>query len=242
MKNKSLIISLLFAVTLLFVLASAFMPGGKKGFKGSVIYAITYEGEELTPAQKAYMPKKQEIKIMGNITKEINDYGQSAQYTISNPESDSYITLMDMGEKKIYVKQSLKEQLRKADSVLEANIEVTTDLLNETKIIAGYTCKKAMITLTPKDTAEGEPQTIMVYYCPELGGKELNQGNVFYDIDGLMLEYQIDAGDFKVKFSATEVKKGGVSITDFLIPDEFKELTLEEFKKQFGGGGSESDE
>ena len=238
MKRNFLIISL-FAICSLTLLSSNMFAGGKKGFKGTVTYSINYESEELTPAQKAYMPKKYVIAIMDNVSKEIMDYGMASQYTISDPTSDRHVIMFEAGEKKVYYKSSLKEYLFKQDSATKASADITTDLINETKIIAGFECKKAVVTVTPKDTADGEAQTIIVYYCPTIGSKDLNAGDIFSEIDGMLLEYFIETENMKVTYSATEVKKGGVSAIDFLIPDDFKELSKEEFKKLMSGGGEE---
>jgi GLPGLI family protein len=242
MKRNLLIISL-FAISLLTMMPSTkSIAGGKKGFKGTVTYSINYESDELTPAQKAFMPKQAIVKIMDNVSKEEIDYGQASQYEISDPTTDRHVIMIDAGEKKIYYKSSLKEYLFKKDSATKASADITTDLINETKIIAGFECKKAVITVTPKDTADGEAQTIIVYYCPEMGSKAMNAGDIFSEIDGLLLEYFIESGNMKITYSATEVKKGGVSAIDFMIPDDFKELSKEEFQKLMGGGGKTEEE
>lgn len=224
----------------LFLISTLTYAGGKKGFKGTITYAITYEGEEFTPAQRAQMPKTQTTKIMDNLQKDVVDFGMGAQYTITNPNADSYTVMFEMGENKRYVTKSLKEHLAKQDSVNKANFDITIDFINETKVIAGVECKKAIITLTPKDTAMAQEQSIVAYYSPELGSKELNNGDIFAGIDGLLLEYTVSGGNYVMKFSATEIKKGGVSALDFMIPSDFKELTKEELEKE--GEKEETDE
>lgn len=239
---------LLFPLACLFLIITfsqqsyASMPGGKKGFKGVITFSISYEGESLTPAQTAYMPKTSIVKIMDNKSINIMNYGMGAQSTIEDPENDRYVILIEGGGKKKYYKTKLSEERQRKDSTLKASTDITLDLINETKVIAGFECKKAVITVTPKDTADGEAQTIIVYYSPEMGSKELNDGDIFAGIDGMLLEYVIDAGDIQVKYTATEVKKGGVSSTDFLIPDDFVEFTTEEIEKMKGGGATETEE
>jgi hypothetical protein len=106
---------------------------------------------------------------------------------------------------------------------------------NETKVLSGYTCKQAILKTTEDD---GTVTTDTIYYTSEIGCADLNFSTPFKDVPGAVLQYteytaQIQAtASYKVK----EIKKSKVSDNVFLIPDDYKEVTKEEFKKAFGGG------
>jgi hypothetical protein len=92
-------------------------------------------------------------------------------------------------------------------------------------VIAGYACKKAIVTFTPKEGVEEEEKMYSVYYSSELGDTTENTGSDYAGIDGLLLEfYDVDEG-LVTKFTATEVVKGKVKDLDFLLPADYKEFT-----------------
>jgi GLPGLI family protein len=109
-------------------------------------------------------------------------------------------------------------------------VELTTD----TKVIAGFTCKKAILTTVLEDSSMIKDT---IYYTEEIGCSDLNFSSTFKDVPGAILEYteyiaQMEATSVYV---AKEVKKGKISDNVFLIPSDYQEVTKEEFKKAFGG-------
>jgi GLPGLI family protein len=135
-----------------------------------------------------------------------------------------------MGEKK-YFKLSTEDIEKKIAEKPAPEIKY----LDETKTIAGYVCKKAEYT---EKSDDGTSSTATVYYTEELGGEALNYGGQFNKLKGVPLEYVITAGGVITTFAATEVKKGKVKDTDFLIPSDYVEMSAEEkaqMMKQFEG-------
>lgn len=219
------------ALILGFVLTSATnsITKKKKGWKGTITYSISYSGEGITPAMVANAPKSTKVKVMGNKTSAEIVNGPMVLTIIQNPEFNSFYQLIEFGDKKYAVKKSLDEI--NADSLRKYDTEI--DLVNETKIIAGYECKKAVVTFIPRDTADGEEQIFNFYYSTDLGDANTNSDSEFSEIPGLLLEYYNLQGNLITKFVATNVKKGGVKETDFLIPTDYKVLTEEELQKEF---------
>ncbi|MCK4408353.1 MAG: hypothetical protein KAV44_11800, partial [Bacteroidales bacterium] len=67
-------------------------------------------------------------------------------------------------------------------------------------------------------------------------GKALNSGQALYsEIDGVLLEYEIDAKGMAMKFEATSVEKKNVSDKEFDIPEDYKITTKDELESMFGG-------
>jgi len=77
--------------------------------------------------------------------------------------------------------------------------EVKVVLINESKEIAGYTCKKA--TINKSDSTQ-----TTIWYCPELQGKE-SPLNRFQSplIEGLILEMDSDFNGITVRFTADKI-------------------------------------
>ena len=63
-----------------------------------------------------------------------------------------------------------------------------------------------------------------------------NFSNQFEGITGYPLETISKGNEVSQIMTATAVKKGKVKDTEFLLPSDAKEMTLEEFRAMFGGG------
>lgn len=125
-----------------------------------------------------------------------------------------------------------KYALRPSDSMkrLEAanipKIEYI-DSANATKQIAGYSCKKARLTMNmPKEGTV----TSEVYYTTDLPYAD-PQGQ-FKGLKGMPMEYSMSMGGMNITISAKTVDKKTLSDSLFTIPSDYKEVTIEELQKQ----------
>lgn len=84
----------------------------------------------------------------------------------------------------------------------------------ETKEIAGYKCKKAVVTVAAKD-----PYTFDVYYTTDIALTDPNWCTPFKDIPGTLMEYQIEKFNVVMKFTAKEVKNLAQDVKEFSIPE-----------------------
>jgi GLPGLI family protein len=215
-------------VVLLF--ACSFTVNAQKKFKGVINYTISYSGT-IDAATAAQQPKLMILSIYENLQKMNLPLGPVNIDVVTNGDTKTTITMLDiMGEKK-YFKMSTEDIEKK----IAENPAPEIKYLDETKTIAGYVCKKAEYT---EKSDDGTSSTTIVYYTEELGGEALNYGGQFYKLKGVPLEYIITAADVVTTFAATEIKKGKVKDTDFLIPSDYVEMTAEEkaqMMKQFEG-------
>jgi len=95
----------------------------------------------------------------------------------------------------------------------------------ETKQIAGMTAKKMIFH---RYDATGEDQPITMWYTDEIGPRL----NILFDgIKGMPLECTMPAGEGQaITYTATEIIKGKVKDSDFLLPDGYTNMPDEEFK------------
>jgi hypothetical protein len=226
---KKSISSALIIIALLF--ACSITVNAQKKFKGVINYTISYSGT-IDAATAAQQPKVMVLSIYENISKMNLPLGPVNIDVVTNGDTKSTTTMLDiMGEKK-YFKMSTEEIEKKIAEKPAPEIKY----MDDTKTVAGYVCKKA--EYSEKDE-EGKVSTAVVYYNEELGGEALNYGGQFSKLKGLPLEYVITGADGIITtFSATEVKKGKVKDTDFLIPSDYVEMTPEEkaqMMQQFEG-------
>lgn len=202
----------------------------KKVFQGTISYEITYPGASLTPAQKAQLPTTQDVTVKDCKTKTEMITGPVTQASVTDGTAKTETVLIDYMGTKYALKlttDEINESLAKYPMPVVTNTE-------DTKEIAGYNCKKAILTTTDED---GVISNDTIFYTDEIGCIDLNFSTQFKDIPGAVLEYSVyvDQIEAYMKYTAKTVKKSKVSDNLFLIPSDYQEVTREEFKKAFGG-------
>ncbi len=210
-------------LVILVVISLAFNCGSfaQKKFRGVINYTIAYSGT-IDAATAAQQPKTLIVSIYDNKQKMSIPLGAVNIDIITDGDAKSQTTLLDiMGDKKYY-KMATAEIDKKIAEEPAPEIKYS----DETKTIAGYVCKKAVYN---EKNEEGALNTTTIYYTEELGGEALNYGGQFNKLKGVPLEYVATTADGIITtFTASEVKKGKVKDTDFLIPSDYVELTPEE--------------
>jgi GLPGLI family protein len=204
----------------------SFVANAQKPFTGTITYSMTYEGEELDAATRSQLPSEMITHIS---EKKVRNEQVSPFYnvaSISNLDDGSSITLFDAMGMKYAVTQTKEEndKLKEEAGITEPVIK----LVDETKTIAGYKCKKAEVTMPNSDNV------YEVYYTTEINApKEINENLGFKQIDGVLMQYPIDQGAILITVTAKEIKKGKPKAQLFSIPDDFQKLTMEEFNSMF---------
>ena len=214
--------SVLLLITALIITGQAFAGG--KDFNGIIVYNITYDDDTMDPQMMAMMPKTMKMKIKGESSRTEINMGMGTATVVFNGEDKSGFTLMDLMGQKFAIKMTADEIDSEIKKLPEMNVEIT----NETKEIAGYTCKKAILTI------EGEEHN--VFFTEELGDGKINLSNpIFKDIKGVMLEYSFEEEGIYQKLSAVSVEKKKVADSEFEMPEGYQVVTQSELEGMFGG-------
>ena len=163
----------------------------------------------------------------GNLRQETSMGGLITSTTITNAETNETLTLIDgvMGK---YAAKSKLEDVKEDE---EDEEELDIEFVDETKEVAGYTCKKAIIY----DAAGNE--NIFWYTeeieVPENAGKYVKEG-----IPGMALEFSIAQPQTTWTFTATEFSekvKNPKEKFKMTIPEGFTEKSLEDIQSLLGG-------
>lgn len=206
----------------LLILATAFSYA--QNFSGTIDFELKYSDldEQMKPYE-SMLPKSMTLEMSDGMSKMTQPNGMGGEtIVISNEAEGESLTLMNMMGNKIAIKAG-KEQMEEVKKEEETEIE----LIDETKEIAGYKCKKAIIT-----DIEGNEMT--VFYTNEIPTtKSIQQ---MEGIDGFPLEYTIEDKMFTATTVATSVVKGKVKKIKMSIPSDYEEKTIEELKAMMGGG------
>jgi GLPGLI family protein len=223
MKHALRILSLLSAFLLIL---NAYAQDKK--FEGTIVYSITIEGMENLPPEAAGMMKNMEMtySIKNEHFRMDTKTMMSNTIVISDSKKQTAFTLMDMMGSKFMIRVKPEDIKKEADAPAP---KIT--LLNETKVIAGYTCKKASITMNldpGADKGTGEITTI-VYYTDKIANISA-YGTKFKGLTGFPLEYSIDASGMKMKMTATSIIREKIEESKFTMPPGYKETTAEEIQ------------
>ena len=149
--------------------------------------------------------------------------------TITNTEAENSIMLMSGMMGNTAVKMSA-EDLKKGEENVDGT-EIT--LVDETKEIQGYNCKKAIAT-------NEEGQESVIWYTEDLAINKLGQNYLNKQVPGFPLEFEINQGEVKMTMVSTEVnkkldKKKVKELFDTSVPEGYTEMTPEDLQNLGGG-------
>ncbi|MBL4706842.1 MAG: DUF4412 domain-containing protein [Flavobacteriales bacterium] len=211
MKKLSLILALL-ASSILFA---------QDNFEGLVQFEMKYENlsEEIKPMM-SMLPKSTTIEFKDGISRSVTPNAMGGETIIlSNSESGETITLINMMGKKYALKSNTNDT--KEDNKPEV------ELIDETKEVLGYKCKKAIVT--DKEGNETE-----IYYSEELNNINFS-GNV-EEINGFPMQTSISQDMFTMIQTVSSIDKKKTKKIKLEIPSDYTLTTVEELQKMMGGG------
>ncbi|MES1226781.1 MAG: DUF4412 domain-containing protein [Bacteroidota bacterium] len=159
------------------------------------------------------------------------------------------VTMNMMGMKKGFnaTIDELTADTKKTDSSDKPKVKYFDDV----KEIAGYKCKKAIVT--SKNPQTGDPMDATIWYCPDLIMPKINTGggmggnplgNLSESITGFPMEMSMDLGQQgTMTMKTTKVDlKAEIKDDEFKVPSDYELKTYKEFKKEMGsmmGGGGD---
>lgn len=203
--------------------------------EGYVLYDMKIEG---MPADQAAMLGDMETKLYfknGKVMSEVTSMMFSQQMTV---DEKGMTMLMEQMGNKIAVKQTKEEMEKEAAKTKDKTPDPKIEYFDETKSIAGYDCKKAVVTMVnPKDKKE---EKMEMWYCekfdnPNKEGKGKGQA-MMKGLKGMPFEYSGGQGAMKFKMTAKEVSTDPVSDSKFELSTEgYKVMTMDELKAMQGG-------
>lgn len=202
--------------------------------EGYVVYETKIEG--LPPEQAAMGESETKVYFKnGKTLMEMN----SMMYSMQNLIDDKgMLMLVDQMGNKFAVKQTKEELEKEAAKNKEKTPDPKIEYTNETKMIAGYECKKAIVTTTNKDKKE---EKMDMWYCEKIENPNkdgVGRGaNIYKGIKGMPFEYSMNQQGLKILVTAKEVSTDPVSDSKFtLSTDGYKMMTMDEIKAMGKGG------
>lgn len=198
--------------------------------EGKITFEIEMNNaEEMNDQMLAMMPKEMTVFFKdGKSRGEMNMMGGKV-ISITDSKAGETVSCMDIMGRKQAIKTTKQDAEKEKSQMGEYDVKITDD----TKEIAGYKCKKAIITFKNSQDKEG---SMDIWFTNELEASN-SEKYAWKGIDGYMMEFSVDQRGMAMKFTCTEVKKEAVSDDLFKIPEGYTVMTQEEAMKQLGGGG-----
>ena len=108
------------------------------------------------------------------------------------------------------------------------NYKIKWEETKETKMIAGYKCKKVKVTMVD------HPEVVYeAYYTKEMGAENVNDLSPYNGIKGMLMQYRLKKMGLELQFTAKSVKQSDITENTFEIPAYFKIVPKPEIEKIF---------
>jgi hypothetical protein len=185
-----------------------------QSFEGRIVYKMSYTDLPPEIAQaEAMLPKNQTIWIKGNKSRFEQAMAQMSTIVISDNDAGTSIILMEM------MGQKYKLDIAKGDmeSMINGQSEPEIKYVDGTKVFAGYTCKKAEITM---DGFDG----IATFYYTEEIPPVMVKGMEALKLKGMFMSYEASMQGMTMNIEVVSVDKESVSDDKFIAPDGYSDM------------------
>lgn len=193
--------------------------------EGIIEYDVTYPNIDPDDMLAGLMPTSMILKFKDNKYNVELSAGMGMFKTnfISNSNDYYLVNAVKLINKK-YATKLNRDEVNKMN---EKYNKFYISKLDEKKEIAGYQCNKALVVFD--DVAN---ESFYVYYTDEINIKDPNWSNIFKDIDGVLLEYQMERYGIYMKFTARSVTKTKLEDSEFQLTNDYENLTLADLEKE----------
>jgi GLPGLI family protein len=203
----------------------------KKLNEGIAEFAVSYPSLSVQMKQmESSLPQNMTIYFKNNQNRIEMNTPMGSTCIISDNTKKEISVLMDMMSQKIAIKQTQSEIIKKEAELKKSGKMPVFKIVEskETKEIAGYKCKKAIVEYI----LEGKKEQMTCYYTDLL--PQINTGTdnlALNEIKGFLMEYNINQSGIQMKIVATEIKPEKIDDKLFSIPSDYKIMTQDEISE-----------
>jgi GLPGLI family protein len=202
-------------------LFAAFLPAHAQRTiaEATIVYDMVIQTGNNTPQSgDALAGAATTIYLKGNNSRTDVVSTLGKEITIFNSKADNAVILKEFSGQKLMI--TLTRENWKTKNKLYNNIKF--ELTNESKTIAGYNTKKAIARM-----ADGK--TFDVYYTPDLVPANKEYDPTFSTLPGLAIQYEIESGKMKFKYTIAKINYDAVQVSLFDFPTAgYRVMTYEE--------------
>lgn len=195
----------------------------KNLLEGSLVYNISVETGSAQPKMADMLDgATTTVYLKGSQSRTEMVSGLGSEATIYNAATGSGVILKDYSAQKLMITLTPEDWSRnnkKYDGITFENTGETVD-------IAGFNCKKAIAKL--KDGS-----SFTVYYTTDINVANKDYDYQFKTLPGLAVQYEMQTGKMKFKFTLSKINYSIVPASKFEIPKSgYRVLTYEETKNK----------
>ena len=190
--------------------------------EGSLVYNISVETGSAEPKMADMLDgATTTVYLKGNMSRTEMVSGLGSEATIHNATTGSGVILKDYSGQKLMITLT-PQDWEKNNKKYEG---ITFENLPETSVIEGFNCRKAVAKL--KDGS-----TFTVYYTTDVTLSNKNYDYQFKTLPGLAVQYEMESGKMKFKFTLSKINYDTVPAVKFEIPKSgYRVLSYDETKK-----------
>jgi GLPGLI family protein len=215
---KKLILSLTFAVI-------TCLSAQAQLTEGHVKYEInmTSDNPEMEMAISMMQGSTLDLYFSGEKTRSEMSMGSIMKMvTLTDSKTEEMLMLMSgmMGN------SAIKSTFSEIEAENEETPEIEVEVLDETKTIEGYLCKKALVT-------DADGNEMVFWITEEIEVNKKGQSYLNEKVPGFPMEFELNQGDMKMSMLVTTFEKkikNTKEIFDMVIPEGYKEMTMDQLK------------
>lgn len=190
--------------------------------EGSLVYNISVQTAGKEPNMADMLDgATTTIYIKNNQSRSEMLSSLGSETTIYDSRTGTGVILKDYSGQKLMIsltKDDWEKKNKKYDGI-------TYEITNETTVIAGYNCVKAIAKL--KDGT-----SFVVNYCPDLKVANKEYDSPFRTLPGLAMQYEWESRNMKFKYTLSQVRFDPVPSSKFDIPKSgYRILSFDETQK-----------
>lgn len=186
--------------------------------EGKIVYDIEYPEIE-NSILKALMPKTMNFYFRDDVfcSELSSGVNQFIMKFVSDSDDKELTQSLKIGAKKL-IATIRKDEIDEINRNEYGVVNITYS--NETKVIAGIHCKKAVIIFNDHNNSMEN----VVYYTEEFKFKDPNWSLPFQKIEGIPLQYELRRMGVKMKFTASTFEQ--IEVTDEMLssPENYKSV------------------
>ena len=190
--------------------------------EGSLVYNISVETGSTQPKMADMLDgATTTVYLKGNESRTEMVSGLGSEATIFNSTTGNGVILKDYSSQKLMITLT-PEEWKTNNKKYEG---ITFENTGENAVIAGFNCKKAIAKL--KDGS-----TFTVYYTNDVNVANKSYDYQFRTLPGLAVQYEMQTGKMKFKFTLAKINYSMVPSSKFEIPKSgYRVLSYGETKK-----------
>jgi GLPGLI family protein len=202
MKHRNLLL------LIVLLLSGLFSFGQKTISEGTIVYTISIQtGDSKPQMADALDGATTTVYLKGGLSRTDMVSSLGNESTIYNSQTGEAVILKEYSSQKLMITLTKDNWIEK-----NRNYEgVTFTISPDSKVIAGYTCKKATAKLQ-------DGSTIIVYFTPDLAVFNKEYDQTFKNLPGLAMQYEFQSGSLKFKYVVTRLDFTPVPIAKFDFP------------------------